>query len=47
MSPFFYHLNTCFCALENRAALYFPGAFDAYGNRVLAENVPDLIPVQR
>jgi N-dimethylarginine dimethylaminohydrolase len=45
VNPRFYHLDTCFCPLAPGAALYFPDAFDAYGKRVLATNVPHLIPV--
>jgi N-dimethylarginine dimethylaminohydrolase len=41
----FYHLDTCFCPLAPGEALYFPGAFDAYGRRVLETHVPKLIPV--
>ncbi|MGL6076595.1 MAG: dimethylarginine dimethylaminohydrolase family protein [Fimbriiglobus sp.] len=41
----FYHLDTCFCPLAPGEAIYFPGAFDDYGQRVLANNVPKLIPV--
>lgn len=43
--PRFYHLDTCFCPLDGKTALYFPGAFDAYANKVLAENVPNLLAV--
>ncbi len=31
----FYHLDTCFCPLDGEAALWFPGAFDRYGRRVI------------
>jgi N-dimethylarginine dimethylaminohydrolase len=41
----FYHLDTCFCPLAPGEALYFPGAFDAYGQRVLTTHVPKLIAV--
>ncbi|MBI4341511.1 MAG: amidinotransferase [Candidatus Omnitrophica bacterium] len=41
----FYHLDTCFCPLDNRTALWFPGAFDRYGRRVIEQLVPDLISV--
>jgi len=39
--PRFYHLDTCFFPLDERTILYYPGAFDAYGRRVIrrfAEN---------
>jgi len=40
IDPLFYHLDTCFCPLDGHTALYYPGAFDGYANRVLAANVP-------
>ncbi|QDU22150.1 Amidinotransferase [Urbifossiella limnaea] len=45
VDPRFYHLDTCFCPLAPSEALYFPGAFDDYGRKVLAAHVPKLIPV--
>lgn len=44
-NPRFYHLDTCFCPLDSKSALYFPPAFDTYANTALAENVPDLLAV--
>jgi len=41
----FYHLDTCFCPLAPGEAIYFPGAFDAYGRKVLRRHIPTLIPV--
>ena len=41
----FYHLDTCFAPLGKRAALWYPGAFDRYGRKVLEHLVPDLISV--
>ncbi len=41
----YYHLDTCFCPLAEDEAIWFPGAFDDYGRRALAEVVPQLIPV--
>jgi N-dimethylarginine dimethylaminohydrolase len=41
----YYHLDTCFCPLAADAAIWYPGAFDDYGRRVLAELIPTLIPV--
>jgi N-dimethylarginine dimethylaminohydrolase len=43
--PRFYHLDTCFCPLDGKTAIYFPGAFDAYASTVLRETVPDLLAV--
>ncbi|MHC4398878.1 MAG: dimethylarginine dimethylaminohydrolase family protein [Planctomycetota bacterium] len=45
VDPDYYHLDTCFCPLAPGAAIYYPRAFDAYGRRVLARSIPDLIPV--
>lgn len=45
VDPRFYHLDTCFCPLSDRAALYFPPAFDDYGRKVIAESVPEAVPV--
>lgn len=42
---YFYHLDTCFCPLTTDSAIYFPGAFDEYGKRALAELIPNLIEV--
>ena len=41
----FYHLDTCFCPLDRRSALWYPRAFDRYGRRVLEGLVEDLIAV--
>jgi len=46
IDTYYYHLDTCFCPLSLESAAYFPGAFDAYGRRVLAEHVPELIEVE-
>jgi N-dimethylarginine dimethylaminohydrolase len=45
VDPYYYHLDTCFCPLAPGEALYYPGAFDDYGRRVLAELVPSLLEV--
>lgn len=42
----YYHLDTCFCPLADGQAIYYPGAFDEYGQRALKEAVPDLIEVE-
>lgn len=41
----FYHLDTCFCPLTDRAAVFYPPAFDSYACKVLAATIEDLIPV--
>ena len=35
----FYHLDTCFCPLPDGGVIWFPGAFDEYGQRAIAEHV--------
>lgn len=42
----YYHLDTCFCPLSATEAMYFPAAFDDYGQRVLSSSIPTLIAVQ-
>ncbi|MDR3440975.1 arginine deiminase-related protein [Telmatospirillum sp.] len=36
VDPRFYHMDTCLCPLNGGEALYFPGAFDAAGNDLIA-----------
>jgi N-dimethylarginine dimethylaminohydrolase len=45
VDPYYYHLDTCFCPLAPGRAIYYPGAFDDYGRRALAEAVDELISV--
>ena len=45
VDPRFYHLDTCFCPLAPGEAIYFPGAFDAYGRIVLEKHIPQLLAV--
>lgn len=37
----FYHLDTCLCPLSGGELLYFPSAFDLYGQDVIAERIPE------
>ncbi|MGH7828503.1 MAG: dimethylarginine dimethylaminohydrolase family protein [Candidatus Binatia bacterium] len=41
----FYHLDTCFCPCSESVAFFYPPAFDPYARKVLADNIPQLIPV--
>lgn len=41
----FYHLDTCFCPLPDGSAVWYPGAFDTYAQRAIAEHVTRLIAV--
>jgi N-dimethylarginine dimethylaminohydrolase len=43
VNPYFYHLDTCFCPLMPGEAIWYPGAFDAYGRRVIESNVSRLV----
>ncbi|QDU07515.1 N(G),N(G)-dimethylarginine dimethylaminohydrolase [Gimesia aquarii] len=45
VDDFYYHLDTCFCPLSETEAIYYPPAFDEYGQQALKEHVPHLIPV--
>jgi N-dimethylarginine dimethylaminohydrolase len=45
VDPRFYHLDTCFCPLAAGEAIWFPPAFDSYGQKVLEANVPRLLAV--
>ena len=42
----FYHLDTCFCPVNAETAIWFPGAFDEYGQQVLQSMIPDLITLE-
>lgn len=44
--PRYYHLDTCFCPLDERTAAYYPGAFDEYALRVIQANVPARVIVR-
>jgi arginine dihydrolase len=41
----FYHLDTCFCPLDSRTALYYPGAFDQYGTKAMASVVDTMLAI--
>lgn len=45
VDPYYYHLDTCFCPLSHDAALYYPPAFDVYGQQALAAHIPRLVAV--
>jgi N-dimethylarginine dimethylaminohydrolase len=45
VNDYFYHLDTCFCPLAAGEALWFPGAFDVYGRKVIETHIPKLIAV--
>jgi len=41
----FYHLDTCFAPLDEKTALVYLPAFEAYSQQILKETIPDLIEV--
>jgi arginine dihydrolase len=41
----YYHLDTCFCPLPGFGAIWFPGAFDEYGQKAIQHQIPKLIDV--
>jgi N-dimethylarginine dimethylaminohydrolase len=43
----YYHLDTCFCPLADGEAIWYPPAFDEYGQRAIREHVPKLIEAER
>jgi arginine dihydrolase len=46
VDPRYYHLDTCFCPLAPDVAVWFPLAFDDYGQRAIGEHVAHLIDVE-
>ena len=45
VDPRFYHIDTCFCPLTDGGAVWFPAAFDEYGQRTIRDHIPNLIDV--
>lgn len=43
----YYHLDTCFCPLNNHEAIWYPPAFDEYGQRAIRTHIASLIEVER
>ena len=43
----YYHLDTCFCPLAEGEAIWYPAAFDEYGQRAIREHVPRLIEAEQ
>ncbi len=42
----YYHLDTCFCPLNETTAIWYPAAFDEYGQRAIEACIPRLIEVR-
>jgi N-dimethylarginine dimethylaminohydrolase len=47
VEPRYYHLDTCFCPLAPGVAIWYPAAFDSYGQRAIQEHVPQLVVVEQ
>jgi N-dimethylarginine dimethylaminohydrolase len=43
----YYHLDTCYCPLAPGEAIWYPPAFDHYGQRAIEEHVPKLIAAEQ
>lgn len=43
----YYHLDTCFCPLAPGEAIWYPPAFDEYGQRAIREHVAELLEAER
>jgi N-dimethylarginine dimethylaminohydrolase len=43
----YYHLDTCFCPLAEGEAIWYPAAFDEYGQLAIREHIPHLIEADR
>jgi len=43
----YYHLDTCFCPLREGESIWYPAAFDEYGQRAMREHISKLIEVER
>ncbi len=46
VDPYYYHLDTCFCPLTPTTAIWYPPAFDEYGQKVIREQIPERIEVR-
>lgn len=42
----YYHLDTCFCPLAEGEAIWYPPAFDDYGQQAIRAHVPNLIEAE-
>jgi N-dimethylarginine dimethylaminohydrolase len=46
VNSYYYHLDTCFCPLAQGVAIWYPPAFDEYGQLAISAHVPELIAVE-
>jgi arginine dihydrolase len=47
VEPRYYHLDTCFCPLAPGVAIWYPPAFDSYGQQAIRQHVAQLIEVEQ
>ena len=47
IDPHFYHLDTCFCPLNQQCALYWPGAFNQAGRQIISQQFSQPISVPK
>ncbi len=45
VDPYYYHLDTCFCPVAPNFVIWFPPAFDEYGQRVIRDDIERRIEV--
>ena len=45
IDPRFYHLDTCFCPLDDQRVLYYPDAFGFPSQKIIKEIIPRPIPI--
>lgn len=45
VNPYFYHIDTCFCPLNNHQAIWYPAAFSKESQQRMAKEI-ELFPVQ-
>ena len=46
VNPHFYHLDTCFCPLDDERVLYYPNAFSPDAQKIIKEHIPHPIPIE-
>ncbi len=45
VDPRFYHLDTCFCPLDDQRVFYYPPAFSSSAQKRIKESIPCPIPI--
>ncbi|MBI3597930.1 MAG: amidinotransferase [Nitrospirae bacterium] len=47
VDPRFYHLDTCFCPLDDQRVLYYPDAFSPSSQKIIKEMIPCPMPIEK